>query len=106
MDQLATRGIGRGTAAASKTLIERLIYVAAFVGPFTSLPQIFEIWIKDKNADGVSSMTWCLFLVMSALWLAYGISKRDRPLIISNALWIVAEMIVIAGAIYYDTDWL
>ena len=107
MNHLALRGIGRGAAAAaSQTPIERLIYVVAFVGPFTSLPQILEIWVKDKNAAGVSCMTWCLFLLMSALWLAYGIGKRDRPLIISNALWIVAEAVIIAGAIYYDNDWL
>jgi uncharacterized protein with PQ loop repeat len=107
MNLLAPRDITPRLAAgeaAARTPIERLIYVAAFVVPFTSVPQILEIWVKDKSAAGVSFLTWGFFLVMSGIWLLYGISKRDRPLIISNALWIIAEAIIMAGAIYYDKD--
>lgn len=93
-------------AAGRKPLIERLIYLVALVGPFTSLPQILEIWVKDRSAVGVSLITWVFFFVMSALWFVYGVTKRDRPLMISNGLWMLAEAVIIAGALYYDNDWL
>lgn len=89
-----------------RTMIEKLVYVAAFIGPLTIIPQVAEIWFVDKNAKGVSLVTWLSFSVLSAIWLCYGIRRRDRPLIISNGLWLVGEMIVVAGAIHYDFDFL
>ncbi|MEP7270288.1 MAG: SemiSWEET family transporter [Acidobacteriota bacterium] len=85
-------------------VMDKLIYLIAALGPLSSLPQIIEIWFVDKSAVGVSFSTWLLFLLMSVAWLIYGIMQRDRPLIISNALWIVTDAIVIAGAYYYDND--
>lgn len=85
--------------------IGKVAYIVALVGPLSSVPQIYEIW-TERNAAGVSFLTWMLFLFTSLVWLLYGISKRDRPLIISNALWVVGEVIIMVGAVLYDTDWL
>ncbi len=87
-------------------VIDRLIEVVAVVGPFTTVPQIIEIWFVDKGAASVSVTTWSLFLLMAVVWLLYGIVHAARPIIISNALWIVAQGIVVLGAIRYDFDWL
>ena len=89
-----------------QTSIDRLVNVIAVVGPLTSLPQIVEIWFIDKSAAGVSLVTWSLFLLMAAIWLLYGIAHKSRPIITSNALWIVAQGLIVAGAIRYDFDWL
>jgi uncharacterized protein with PQ loop repeat len=86
--------------------IDRLVTAVAFAGPLTSLPQIYEIWFVDKSAQGVSIITWTLFIVMAAIWLCYGIAHRQKPIIISNALWIVAQALVVLGAIRFDFDWL
>ena len=86
-------------------LVAKAAYIVALAGPLSSVPQIYEIW-SERNAAGVSFMTWTLFLVTSIVWLVYGISKGDRPLIISNALWIVGEIIIMVGAALYDNDWL
>ena len=86
--------------------IDRLVKVIAVIGPLTSLPQIIEIWFIDKNAAGVSLVTWSLFLLMAVIWLVYGIVHKSWPIVISNALWIVAQAIVVLGAIRFDTDWL
>lgn len=87
-------------------MVERFVYVAAFVGPLTIIPQVAEIWFVDHSAQGVSLMTWLSFTLLSLVWLVYGIERRDRPLIISNFLWVVGELIVVAGAIHYDFDFL
>jgi uncharacterized protein with PQ loop repeat len=87
-------------------MIGRLVYVAAFIGPLTIIPQVAEIWFVDRSAKGVSLITWLSFSLLSLVWLVYGLSRRDRPLIISNSLWLLGELIVVAGAIHYDFDFL
>lgn len=86
--------------------IDRVVTAVAFLGPLTSLPQIIEIWFVDKSAAGVSILTWSAFVVMAAVWLLYGIVHKQRPIIISNALWIVAQSLIVAGALRFDLDWL
>lgn len=86
--------------------IDRVVSVVAFIGPLTSVPQIVEIWLVDRNAQGVSLMTWLGFMLMAAVWLIYGIVHKQRPIIISNALWIVAQGLVVLGALRFDVDWL
>ena len=88
-----------------KKFIEKAAYVVALAGPLSSIPQMWEIWM-DRNAAGVSFVTWTLFLVTSLVWLSYAIVQRDRPLIVSNSLWVVVEAIIMVGAALYDTDWL
>ena len=97
---------GVAVGSAWQTAVGKLIYVAAVAGPLTIIPQIAEIWFVDKNAAGVSMTTWLSFSLLSLIWLIYAIGERDRPLIISNALWLVGELIVVAGAIHYDLDFL
>jgi len=86
--------------------IDRLVTAVAFIGPLTSLPQIFEIWFVDKSAAGVSVITWTAFVLMAIVWLVYGIVHRQRPIIISNTLWIVAQSLIVLGALRFDFDWL
>lgn len=84
-------------ASHPERLTARLIYLVAVFGPFTATPQIFEIW-SEKSAAGVSFMTWSLFLVMSVIWFTYGAVRRDLPIMISNGLWCIMELIIIIGA--------
>jgi MtN3 and saliva related transmembrane protein len=86
--------------------IDRVVTVVAFVGPLTSVPQIVEIWFVDKSAGGVSLITWLLFIVMAVIWLIYGVAHKQRPIVISNALWIVAQGLIVLGALRFDVDWL
>lgn len=86
--------------------IDRLVNVIAFIAPLSSLPQIIEIWFIDNNAHGVSLVTWSLFVVMSTVWLFYGLVHKQRPIIVSNVLWIIAQGLVVIGALRFDLDWL
>ena len=84
--------------------LDRVVYVVALVGPLSNIPQILKIWGSHKSAHAVSLETWVLFMVMSAIWLVYGIAHREMPLIISNSLWMVCEMVIMVGAFLFDTD--
>jgi uncharacterized protein with PQ loop repeat len=87
------------------SFIEKAAYFVALAGPLSSIPQMWEIWM-DRDAAGVSFVTWTLFMLTSLVWLSYAIVQKDRPLIISNALWVVVEAIIMVGAALYDVDWL
>jgi uncharacterized protein with PQ loop repeat len=87
----------------NEKFIERAAYVVALAGPLSSVTQAWEIWM-DRDARGVSLVTWTLFFVTSLIWLLYAIDKREIPLIISNALWMVFEAVIMVGAFLFDTD--
>ena len=96
----------RSRDAKPRGALDKAVFVIAFVGPLSSLPQIVEIWFVDKSAEGVSAVTWACFLAMSLVWFFYGLSRRDVPLVISNALWVVAEAVILLGALLLDNDYL
>ncbi|MDE2026010.1 MAG: hypothetical protein KGJ07_05935 [Patescibacteria group bacterium] len=76
--------------------IDYLVYAISFIGPLTTFPQLYGIWI-EKNVAGVSFLTWTGYVSLAAIWLAYGIVHKEKPIIISNALWMVAESLVVLG---------
>jgi uncharacterized protein with PQ loop repeat len=81
-------------------IIDRCALVVGVLFPLTSLPQIFEILIA-KDADGVSTITWASWVVLGLFWLAYGIVHKEKPIIISNIMWIILETIVVILSIIY-----
>ena len=79
-----------------QTYFERFMLVFATVEPIATIPQIIEIW-QHKNTEGVSLLTWFFYTLTSCIWLAYGINKKDKPLIISGLMWVASQGLVVAG---------
>ena len=84
----------------SKRFIDKLIYVVAVLGPIMTIPQLIKIWV-DKNAAGVSVLSWGSYLVLAIFWLTYGIVHKEKPLIITYTLWIILEAFIVTGVILY-----
>ncbi|HKD51079.1 MAG TPA: PQ-loop domain-containing transporter [Candidatus Acidoferrum sp.] len=42
-----------------------------------TIPQVLTIWIRHQAA-GVSLLSWGAYLVSAAVWLWYGLQKRDK----------------------------
>lgn len=84
-----------------KRILDKLIYVAGIAGPVMTIPQVTIIWV-DKNASGVSLVTWIAYLIITIFWLFYGLVHKEKPIIISNILWIIFEVVIIAGIIMYS----
>lgn len=76
---------------------ERFMLVVAVVEPLMTIPQIIEVY--QHKGGGVSLSTWSLYLFASAMWLVYGLKRRNGPLIVSGLLWVVTEAAVVAGAL-------
>lgn len=64
---------------------EYLGYAAATLTTFAFLPQAFRM-IRTRQARDIS-MTWAISMATGIfLWLCYGISRRDIPMISANAI--------------------
>ena len=80
--------------------LEKLVLVIAIVEPVFTVPQIYQIW-STKNAQGVSLTTWGFYLVGAMVWLFYGFKVKNKPIIISSAMWVFMEGLVVTGKLLY-----
>jgi MtN3 and saliva related transmembrane protein len=65
--------------------IEVLGLIAGFIGAFAFAPQAFKI-IRDRDAHGVSALTYSMVLTGAILWGAYGVFRGAPSIIIWNAV--------------------
>jgi len=87
-------------SAKFQKIMEQVILIVSIVGPFTTAPQAIKIW-AGKSAEGVSLFTWAAYFSISVCWLLYGISKKDKPLVIANMLLIMLQGVVVLGTLVY-----
>ena len=80
--------------------VRRLAYIAGFAGPFTAIPQVMAVWTTHQAA-GVSLVSQVGFLALAVIWLLYGAVVRDRPIVISSALWVILDLAIVSGILRY-----
>ena len=85
---------------AERRLIEKIIYLAAFLYPLTTLPQIIQIF-STQNAHSVSLLTWVLYMFFTFVFLLYALVEKLKPLIIEYILWLAVEAAVVVGILLY-----
>ena len=81
--------------------LDRITFFAGIVGPFTVLPQAYEIF-STKNASGVSLISWILMFVVTLPWIFYGMAHKEKSIIVSFILWEVVNLLIIAGILMYS----
>ena len=64
---------------------ELLGLVAGFIGAFAFAPQAFKI-IRDRDASGVSALTYAMVLTGALLWGTYGLLRGAPSIIIWNTV--------------------
>lgn len=82
-------------------LIDEGAYVFGIAGPLFSIPQLYEIW-STQNAQGVSLFSWSSFTIASFFWIIYGITHKEKPIIISQILWFVLQGLIVVGILLYS----
>lgn len=85
------------------TIVDHLANLAAFLAPFMALPQAISIY-RGGSTEGVSLATWAGFMVFNAIFFAYGLYHKLRPIIIVNFLWFVIEGAVVVGILINRVD--
>lgn len=83
-----------------KRFIDKIIYIGAVVGPIIAIPQIMKIWV-EKNASGVSVISWSGYLVSAIFWLIYGVVHKEKPIVVTNIIWIFLQAIIVVGTLIY-----
>ena len=81
-------------------LLDKIIYVVGVLGPVMTLPQVIKIFVL-KDASGVSFASWFAYTIFSSVWLYYGTVHKEKPIIISNALWVLAELLIVIEVLIY-----
>ena len=83
-----------------KSRMDKLIYFVGIIGPVMTIPQVAKIWL-DKSAAGISIVAWGTYTITSAIWAAYGVMHKDKPIIISSLMFVIVNLLVVIGAFIY-----
>ena len=68
-------------------------YSAAFLVSILNLPQAY-LTLKNKKAEGISAASIFLHVISSLLWVAYGFSLKEIPIIVANSIYFSANIII------------
>lgn len=83
-----------------KRFFDGIMYFVIAFGVAMNLPQIIEIY-TNKNAAGVSSVSWLGFTCVSIIWFSYGMVHKDKAIMLNSSLLIVMQSVVAIGSIIY-----
>jgi uncharacterized protein with PQ loop repeat len=91
----------------SISMTDALAFVATGWGLLMGLAPSLQIRVilRTHNAAG-TSLGWISILIVGfALWIAYGLSRRDWPIIITNSMsFTVAAVLIVAICVYRRPD--
>lgn len=74
--------------------IEIIGFLAAILTTVAFIPQVHKV-IKSNSTEGISLVTYLIFIVGVALWLVYGFLKGSAPMIIGNGITFFLSFIII-----------
>lgn len=83
------------------TMIDSCMGVAAVIHPLTATPQVYAIY-TTHDVSGVSLWTWLGFMLLGLVFLAYGIIHDLKPILITQTLWFVVDILVVIGILLYQ----
>lgn len=67
------------------------------------IPQIVKVW-KTKKVRQISLLTFSILTFGIAIWVVYGILKKDLPIIITNSVSLFLNLIMVYFIIYYENE--
>jgi len=69
-------------------------FVAGVFTAVAMLPQLIKTY-REKRAEDVSLVMLIILLSGISLWIAYGIVKADWPIILTNSISLVINIVLI-----------
>ena len=66
------------------------------------LPQLVKI-CREKNADEISLYMLGVLFAGVALWIYYGVLKKDMIIVISNSISLLLNIAIVIVSIHYKT---
>ena len=80
--------------------LEKTLRVFSVLTMALTIPQVLVVWV-DREAGGVSLVSWSAYLVSACLWFIYGIQKGDKTIYLACIGWILMDAAIVAGVILY-----
>lgn len=90
----------RGKTGPWVKFLDKAVYISAFFGPIMLVPQLLKIW-QEKNAAGVSLLTWISYLAGAVFWLFYGLVHKEKPIIVANISFGILTLLIVVGILIY-----
>ncbi|MBZ4034952.1 SemiSWEET transporter [Flavobacterium sp. 17A] len=69
----------------------------------STIPQILKVW-KTKKVKEISLKMFATLTFGIVMWIVYGILKNDFPIIITNSISLVLNLIMVYFIIYYEKE--
>lgn len=83
----------------NRALLDKVVSSASYIYPLSGLPQLLLVF--GGEIEGVSVVSWVMFASFSALFLAYGIVHKVKPMIVVNLLWLVMDILIVLGTLIH-----
>ncbi|MFP4515046.1 MAG: SemiSWEET family transporter [Parcubacteria group bacterium] len=81
-------------------LLDKVCLIFSVLMPATTIPQIWLIF-KHQEVGGLSLAMWIFYTIGVIPFFVYAIVHKEKPLIILNILWLIAQIIIITGILIY-----
>lgn len=86
--------------AVSDAALRRALGAMSVFTILMTAPQVWTVWI-ERQAAGVSILTWSAYLVSALLWLFHGLRQKDPNIYLPCIAWIAADAAIVAGVVLY-----
>ncbi|MEP6341784.1 MAG: SemiSWEET transporter [Maricaulaceae bacterium] len=77
------------------TYVDMIGYIAAFLTSASFLPQAIMV-IKTRNTKALSLTMYSMFTLGVTLWMVYGVSSQDWPIVLSNAVTLIFAVTILS----------
>ena len=69
----------------------------------STIPQIIKVW-KTKKVKEISLRMFSILTFGIAVWLVYGFLKNDLPIIITNSISLILNLIMVYFILTYEKE--
>lgn len=80
--------------------MDHLVYGASIFVPAMTALQAAKIWF-EKDAEGISIITWAGFALANIVWLLYGIVHKEKPIIFMYIFLFIFNISIVIGTLLY-----
>ncbi len=82
-------------------ILELLVSLMGILMGLANIPQALKIY-RTRSAKDISELTYAILLVGNIILLAYAVSLRQRPLIVTSLAAILGVGLVLSGIVRYE----
>ncbi len=83
------------------TLHDTIGFAAAALTTGSFVPQAV-LTLRTRDVSGISLSMYCAFTVGVAMWLVYGLSLGDWPIVVANAVTLALALTILITKIVVD----